>query len=181
MECSFDATVFSKNRQRILDHDARRALFDEEVWSTNREGLPSDEHFSVDRTLIGVAASLKSFWPKDKPLPPTTNDDPGSPSVDLREERRSNEAHASATDPGKRLLCKGGGKEAKLAFLGHAQLENRYGLLMDFPVSLVAGTASCSAVPELLDRVWERNSRPRTLGTNCGNDTRTSWPQFWPD
>jgi len=171
MERSFDATVFTKNRPRLLAHDAGRALFDEVVWAADAEGLLSDEHFSVDGTLIEAAASLKSFRPKEGP-PPPSDDDPGNPSVDFRGERRSNETHASTTDPEARLLRKGKGQEARLAFLGHALMENRHGLLMDFTVSPATGTAERDAVPELLDGVRERGYRPRTLGADRGYDTR---------
>ncbi len=140
MERRFDATVFTKNRQRLMDHDVGRALFDEVVWAADGEGLLSDEHFSVDGTLIEAAASLKSFRPKEG-APPPTDDDPGNPSVDFRGERRRNETHASTTDPEARLLRKGPGQEARMAFLGHALMENRHGLLMDFTVSLATGTA----------------------------------------
>ncbi len=84
--------------------------------------------------------------------------------MDFREERRSNETHASTTDPEARLLRKGPGQEARMAFLGHALMENRHGLLMDFTVSPATGTAERDAVPELLDGVRERGYRPRTLG-----------------
>ena len=171
MERSFDATVFTKNRPRLLAHDAGRALFDEVVWAADAEGLLSDEHFSVDGTLIEAAASLKSFRPKEGP-PPPSDGDPGNPSVDFRGERRSNETHASTTDPEARLLRKGKGQEARLAFLGHALMENRHGLLMDFTVSPATGTAERDAVPELLDGVRERGYRPRTLGADRGYDTR---------
>ncbi len=83
MARNFDATVFTRNRQRLMDHDVGRALFDEVVWAADGEGLLSDEHFSVDGTLIEAAASLKSFRPKDEP-PPPTDDDQGNPSVDFR-------------------------------------------------------------------------------------------------
>ena len=91
----------------------------------------------MDGTLIEAAASLKSFRSKDEPAPPSSNDDdPGNPSVNFRGEgRRRNETHASTTDSEARLLRKGSGKEARLAFMGHALMENRNGLLMDFTVS----------------------------------------------
>jgi hypothetical protein len=126
----------------------------------------------VDGTLIEAAASLKSFRSKDAPVPPPTDDDPGNPSVDFRGERRRNETHASTTDPEARLLRKGPGKEARMAFLGHALMENRHGLLMDFTVSLATGTAERDAVPELRDGVREWGYRPRTLGADRGYDTQ---------
>ena len=126
----------------------------------------------MDGTLIEAAARLKSFRPKDEPSPPVTDDDPGNPSVDFRGERRSNKTHASTTDPEARLLRKGPSQEAKMAFPGHALMENRHGLPVDFTVSLATGTAERDAVPELLDGVRERGYRPRTLGADCGYDTK---------
>ena len=127
----------------------------------------------MDGTLIEAAASLKSFRPKDEPSSPPTDDDLGNPSVDFRGECRRNETHASTTDPEARLLRKGPGKEARLAFPGHALMENRHGQLMDFTVSPATGTAERETVPELLDGVRERGYRPRALGTDRGYDTRT--------
>ena len=125
----------------------------------------------MDGTLLEAAASLKSFRSKEGP-PPPSDDDPGNPSVDFRGERRCNETHASTTDPEARLLRKGPGKEARLAFMGHALMENRHGLLMDFIVSQATGTAEREAVPELLDGLRERGYRPRTLGADRGYDTQ---------
>ena len=104
----------------------------------------------------------RSFRPKDEPFPPSDDDDPDNPSVDFRGERRSNAAHASTTDPEARRLRKGRGKEAKLAFLGHALMEHRNGLLMDFTVSQATDAAERDVVPELLDGVRERGYRPAT-------------------
>ncbi len=171
MERSFDTTAFTKNRSRLLAHDAGRTLFDEVVWATDQDGLLSDEHFSVDGTLIEAAASLKSFRSKEEP-PLLSDDDPGNPSVDFRGERRSNETHASTADSEARLLRKGQGKEAWLAFLGHALMENRHGLLMDFTARPATGTAEREAVPERLDGVRERDYRPRTLDADRGYDTQ---------
>ncbi len=172
IERNFDATVFTKNRRRRLAHDVGRALFDEVVLAADAQGLLSDEHFSVAGTLIEAAASLKSFRPKDEPSAPRDDDDPGNPSVDFRGERRSNETHASTTDPEARLARKGGGKEARLAFQGHALMENRNGLLMDCTISRATGTAERDEVSELLDGVRERGFRPRTLGADRGYDTK---------
>ena len=93
------------------------------VWGADVESLLSDEHFTVDGTLIGVAASLKSFRPKDEPFPPSDDDDPDNPNVDFRGECRSNATHASTTDPEARRLRKGRGKEAKLALLGQVLMD----------------------------------------------------------
>ena len=142
MEPSFDPTVFTKNRERLLKHRVGQALFDEVVLEADRRGLLSDEHFTVDGTLIEAAASLKSFKPKDGDPPKTTDDDPGNPSVDFHGERRSNATHQSTTDPEARLLRKGKGKEAKLVFMAHALMENRHGLLVDFQTTQARGQRS---------------------------------------
>ncbi|MFQ5861478.1 MAG: IS5 family transposase [Dehalococcoidia bacterium] len=172
MERSFDPTVFTKNRKRLLEHRAGQQLFDEVVAQAQGRGLLSDEHFTVDGTLIEAAASLKSFRRWDGDPPPPTDDDPGNPSVDFHGEKRSNATHRSTTDPEARLYRKGKGKEAKLMFMAHALMENRNGLLADFQVSQATGTAERDAVPLLLDQARERRFHPRTLGGDKGYDTR---------
>ena len=171
MERSFDPTVFTKNRKRLLEHRVGQALFDAVVWEADRQGLLSDEHFSVDGTLIEAMASIKSFRRRDeeKKDPP---DDDGNPWVDFRGERLRNETHGSRTDPEARLMRKGKGREARLSFMGHALMENDNGLLMDFVVSLATGRAEREAVPVLLDEVRQRGYHPRTLGGDKGYDTR---------
>jgi transposase len=120
VEPSFDPTSFTKNRQRLLQHQVAREFFDVVVWHAQRRHLLSDEHFTVDGTLIEAAASLKSFKAKapnddsQPPAPPPA--DPGNPTVGFRGEKRSNATHASTTDPESRLAKKGKGKEAKLSF-----------------------------------------------------------------
>ena len=151
IEPSFDATTFTKNRERLLRHGVGQALFGEVVLEADRQGLLSDEHFTVDGTLIEAAASLKSFNPKDGDPPRTTDADPGNPSVDFHGERRGNATHQSTTDPEARLLRKGKGKEARLAFMAHALMENRHGMLVDFQTTQATGTAERDIVPELLD------------------------------
>src|SRR4051812_41043354 len=120
LEPSFDASTFAKNRQRLLRHDVAQQFFDEVVLAADRRGLLSDEHFTVDGTLIEAVASLKSFRPKHKAPCAEPVDDPGNPTVDFRGERRGNATHASTTDPEARLMRKGKGKEARLAFMAHA-------------------------------------------------------------
>jgi hypothetical protein len=115
MEPSFDLTVFTKNRQRLLEHRVGQQLFDEVVLAADRRGLLSDEHFTVDGTLIEAAASLKSFRPREG-NPPPDDGDPGNPSVDFHGEKRSNATHQSTTDPQARPFRKGKGKEARLVF-----------------------------------------------------------------
>ncbi len=172
MEPSFDATTFTKNRERLLKHRVGQQLFDTVVGEAHARGLLSDEHFTVDGTLIEAAASLKSFRPRDGEPPGTAEDDPGNRWVDFHGEKRSNATHQSTTDPEARLLRKSKGKEAKLVFMGHALMENRNGLLVDFQVSEATGTAERDAVPELLDRAKNRQFHPKTLGADKGYDTR---------
>ncbi len=167
----FDASTFAKNRERLLRHEVAQRFFDEVVFEADRLGLLSNAHFTVDGTLIEAAAGLKSFRPKEAPIAEPV-DDPGNPTVDFRGERRSNATHTSATDPEARLMRKGKGKEARLVFMGHALMENRNGLLVDFRVTAATGTAERDAVPVLLDEARERGFRPRTVGGDKGYDTR---------
>ena len=126
IEPSFDPTTFSKNRGRLLEHAVGQRLFDEVVRQAQEQGLLSDEHFTVDGTLIEACASLKSFRRQDDaPSPPP--DDPGNPSVDFHGERRANTTHQSTTDPEARRMRKGKGKEARHSLMGHALMENRNG------------------------------------------------------
>ncbi len=172
LESSFDASTFAKNRQRLLAHEVAQRFFDEVVVQADRLGLLSDEHFTVDGTLIEATASLKSFRRKDEASPAASPDDPGNPTVDFHGERRSNATHASRTDPEARLMRKGKGKEAKLVFMGHALMENRNGLLVDFQLTSATGTAERDVVPVLLDEARERGFHPRTLGADKNYDTR---------
>ena len=168
----FDPSTFAKNRERLLRHEAAQRFFDEVVFQADRLGLLSDAHFTVDGTLIEAAAGLKSFRPKDDAVLAVPVDDPGNPTVDFRGERRSNATHRSTTDPEARLVRKGKGKEARLVFMGHALMENRNGLLVDFQVTQATGTAERDIVPVLLDEARERGFLPRTLGADKGYDTR---------
>jgi len=174
-EPSFDPTVFTKNRDRLLAHKVAREFFDVVVWHAQERQLLSDEHFTVDGTLIEAAASLKSFKAKDSAPgggdPPVPPDDPGNPTVNFRGEKRSNITHASTTDPDARLMRKGKGKEARLSFAGHALMENRHGLLVDFQVTTATGTAERDTAPVMLDQARERGFRPRTVGADKNYDT----------
>jgi transposase len=140
-EPTFDASSFSRNRDRLLEHDVARKFFAAVVEQARAAHLMSHDHFTVDGTLIEAWASLKSFRKKDEKAndrePP---DDPGNPTVDFRGEKRSNETHASTTDPESRLARKKG-KESKLSFSAHALMENRNGLIVDFRVDQADGFA----------------------------------------
>ncbi len=135
----WDATVFTKNRQRLLDGDIARAFFERVVAHARERGLLSDEHFTVDGTLIEAWASLKSF--KSKDTPPAPPDDPGNPTVNFHGERRSNATHVSTTDPDARLFRKGDAHEAKLYYQGHVLMENRHGLAVDESLTAATGFA----------------------------------------
>ena len=124
----WDPTVFTKNRQRLLDGDIAVAFLERVVDQARRRGLLSGEHFTVDGTLLEAWAGLKSFKRKgERRRPP---DDPGNPTVNFHGEKRSNDTHASTTDPEARLARKGNAREAKLSYAGHAVIDNRHGLVV---------------------------------------------------
>jgi transposase len=159
MEPGFDASTFSKNRERLLAHEVGQQFFDEVVLQAQARQLLSDEHFTIDGTLIEAAASLKSFKRRDETPRQEPPEDPGNPTVDFHGEKRSNKTHHSTTDSEARLLKKGKGKEAKLSFMGHALMENRHGLLVDFQVTEATGTAERDITPTLLRQARERGFR----------------------
>ena len=165
----WDATVFTKNRERLLAGDVARALLEQVVAEARARHLLSSEHFSVDGTLIEAWASLKSFQRKDAPAGPPP-DDLGNPTVDFHGERRSNDTHASTTDPEARLFRKGKGHESKLCHQGHVLMENRHGLAVDGMVTPPAGTAERESAVEMLSRVPQAGRL--TLGADKGYDTR---------
>jgi transposase len=172
MEPGFDASTFSKNRERLLKHEVGQQFFDEVVAQAQERKLLSDEHFTIDGTLIEAAASLKSFKRRDAAPSDEPPDDPGNPTVDFHGEKRSNTTHRSTTDPEARLLKKGKGKEAKLCFMGHALMENRHGLLVGFRMTEATGTAERDVTPELLRQARERGFHPKTIGGDKNYDTR---------
>ena len=172
VEPSFDPSTFSKNRERLLRHRVSQQFFDQVVLAADRFGLLSDEHFTVDGTLIEAAASLKSFRPKDQPPSDAPPDDPGNPSVNFHGEKRSNATHQSTTDPDARLFRKGKGKEARLTFMGHALMENRNGLLVDFQVTTATGTAERDMAVRQVAEARQRGFRPKTVGADKNYDTR---------
>src|SRR5881409_1815190 len=164
----WNATVFTKNRERLLAGEIARGFFDRVVAQARERGLLSDEHFTVDGTLVEAWASLKSFQRKD--APPAPPDDPGNPTVDFHGERRRNTTHASTTDPDARLARKGKGQEAKLFYTGHVLMENRNGLAVGGCVLPASGYAERAAALELLGAL-DRDRR-LTLGADKGYDTR---------
>jgi len=115
-----------EERARLLRGQVDVRFFEAVLEQAREKGLLSEEHFTVDGTLIEAWASQKSFQPKDRPMPPS--DDPGNPSISFRGQKRTNETHESKTDPQSRLFRKARGHEAKLCYMGHVLMENRNGL-----------------------------------------------------
>ncbi|MGO9607004.1 MAG: IS5 family transposase [Candidatus Binataceae bacterium] len=164
-----DATVFSKNRERLLAGNVADGFFAAVLAQARAQGLLSDEHFTVDGTLIEAWAGQKSFESKDHSdsnTPP--DDDPGNPSVDFHGERRRNDTHQSTTDPQALLARKGQGKEAKLSYAGHVLMENRQGLAVDGCVTQATGRAEPEAALTMVEEIpgWGRV----TLGADKGYD-----------
>ncbi len=165
----WDATTFTKNRDRLLDGDIADAFFTEVLDAIKQEGLLSDEHFTVDGTLLEAWASHKSFKPKGTTRRPP--DDPKNPTVNFHGETRRNDTHASTTDPDARLYKKAGGQAAKLAYLGHLLTENRHGLIVDTAVTAATGRAERDAAIVLLGEL-PLTSRRITVGADKLFDTR---------
>ena len=164
----WDATVFTKNRDRLLEAEVAKEFLAQVVEQARGKGLISDEHFTIDGTLLEAWAGAKSFQAKDKPQPPA--DDPGNPTVNFHGERRSNETHASTTDPEALMAKKGEGKESKLSYTGNLLVENRNGLIVDVEVFQAKGTAERDAALIMLQRLT--GTEPVTVGGDKGFDTR---------
>jgi transposase len=165
----WDVTVFTKNRERLLDADVAREFFYLVVAQARELNLMSDEHFTVDGTLLEACASLKSFQKVDgEPAPPP--DDPGNPTVDFHGESRSNKTHQSTTDPDAQLARKGNGKEAKLSYSGHVLMENRNGLVADVEVLQAHGTAERDAALVMMESI--PGNQAVTVGADKGYDTK---------
>ena len=165
----WDATTFTKNRDRLLAGDIADAFFAEVVAAIQADGLMSDEHFTVDGTLLEAWASHKSFKPKGSDHTPP--DDPKNPSVDFRGQTRRNDTHASTTDPDARLYKKASGQPAKLAYLGHLLTENRHGLIVDTAVTAATGTGERDAAIVMLGEL-PLTTRRITVGADKLYDTR---------
>ncbi len=161
-------TVFTKNRDRLWEGDIAEKFFQEVLTQARVVNLLSDEHFSVDGTLIEAWASQKSFQRKDQPAPPP--DDPGNPTVNFHGEKRSNDTHESTTDPDARLARKSGGHEAKLAYCGSVMIENRNGLVVDTELLQCNGTAERDAAMMMAERA--EGMAPITVGADKAYDTK---------
>lgn len=164
----WDVTVFTKNRERLLDGDVATGFLSTVLERPRVKALLSDEHFSVDGTLIEAWASMKSFRPKDG------GGDPPGPGRngerDFHGEKRSNETHASTTDPETRLFRKSKGQAAKLAFMGHVLMENRNALVVDVRLTAATGTAEREAAIAMVEAVPGRHRI--TLGADKAYDTK---------
>jgi len=170
----FDASTFAKNKARLLEADVARHFLAGIVDRAKTARLISTEHFTVDGTLIEAWASLKSFRPRDEaPGDRPPPDDPGNPTVNFRGELRTNQTHASTTDPEARLMRKGAGKEAKLVFAGHALTENRHGLVVDVRVTEATGTAEPEAALAMVDAQQETGMPIATVAGDKAYDRAT--------
>ena len=168
----WDATVFCKNRDRLLDGDIAAKFFASVLNLPQVRKLLSSEHFSVDGTLIEAWASMKSFVPKDGSKPPSgkgrSGDGGRNAERNFHGEKRKNDTHSSTTDPDARLFRKGAGKEAKLCHMGHLMTENRNGLIIDARLTEANGTAERATALDMI----EDNARPgSTVGGDKNYDT----------
>ena len=168
----WDATVFTKNRERLLGGDVARAFFEKVTDEARRRGLLSDEHFTVDGTQIEAWAGQKSFQRKDGSGRQSPPDDRGNPTVNFRGEKRSNETHESTTDPEAKLFTKLKGNAAKLCYLGNLLTENRNGLVVDALLTQASGYAERSAAVTMLAKAARRRGKRITAGGDRGYDTR---------
>lgn len=162
-------TVFTKNRKRLLEGDIAQAFFDKVIGLARERRFLSDEHFTVDGTLVEAWAGHKSFKKKgSKNAPPP--DDPGNPTVDFKGEKRSNATHASTTDPDARLYRKSFGTESKLCYSGHILMDNRHGLAVGGCVTQATSYAERDAAIEML--ATTRMGCRATLGGDKAYDVR---------
>jgi transposase len=168
----WDVTVFTKNRDRLLEAEVAEAFFAAVLAQARQRGLLSDEHFTVDGTLIEAWAGQKSFKRKDEQADktPPDDDDPGNPTVDFHGEQRRNDTHQSTSDPEARLARKGKGKESKLSYAGHVLMENRHGLAVNSCVTQASGRAEPEAALAMVEELpgWHRI----TLGADKGYDRK---------
>lgn len=161
-------SVFTKNRDRLLNTEVADAFFASVRAQADRSGLLSDEHFTVDGTLVVAWASMKSFQPKDK-LDNGSHPDSRNPDVDFRGDKRCNDTHESKTDPDARLYRKSQGQESRMCFMGHVMMENRNGLAVDSKMTQANGTAERSAA---VDMILGMSHKHRiTVGADKAYDT----------
>ena len=163
-------TVFTKNRDRLLAGDIAKRFLAEVLVEARQQRLLSDDHFTVDGTLLEAWASFKSFKRRDGTDDQTPPEDPGNPTVDFHGEKRSNATHQSTTDPDARLYKKGKGRPAQLAYLGHVLMENRHGLVVDAEVTPADGYGERDAALRMADAI--AGPHRVTLGADKAYDMR---------
>jgi transposase len=164
----WDATVFTKNRDRLLEGDVAKQFLALVVEQARAQHLTSDEHFTVDGTLLEAWAGMKSYQRKDGNNPPA-DDDPGNPTVNFHGEQRSNRTHQSKTDPEAKMARKGEGKEAKLSYSGNLLVENQNGLIVNAIAWEANGTAEQDTALLMLEQI--PGNRRVTVGGDKGFDT----------
>ncbi len=163
----WDVTVFTKNRDRLLEGEVAQAFFEQVLAQARAATLLSDEHFTVDGTLIEAWAGHKSFKRKDEP-PTPPKDGTRNPTVNFKKEKRSNKTHQSTTDPEARLFKKSEGAGAQLCYMGHVLMENRNGLVIDAKLTQANGTAERDACLNMLEDLG--GNRRITLGGDKNYD-----------
>lgn len=164
----WDHSTYTRNRDRLIAHEVVRALFGQVMQQAKDAKLLSTEHFSVDGTLIRAWASHKSFVPKDGPPPPSSGSR-NNPEVDFKGKKRSNDTHASITDPDARLFAKSHKAESTPAYLGHVLMDNAGKLAVDTRLTLANGTAECEAALAMLGDL--PGTQPKTIGADKNYDT----------
>jgi len=167
----WDHSVFSKNRDRLLEADIAIKFLHHVLILAREHALLSDEHFTVDGTLIEAWAGQKSFARKDTASRHKT-DDPGNPTVDFHGEQRTNDTHQSTTDPDARLYRKGKGKESKLSFMGHVVMDNRHGLVVCTSYTHAMGKSERTAARTMMKKVKGKRTRRLTVGADKNYDTK---------
>jgi transposase len=165
----WDATTFTKNRDRLLEAEVAKLFLAQVVAQARARGLTSDEHFTVDGTLLEAWAGIKSYQRKDGKNPPPSDDDPGNPTVNFHGEKRSNRTHESTTDAEAKLVRKGDGKEAKLSYSGNLLVENRNGLIVNAMAWEANGTAERDTALLMLEQI--PGQQRLTVGGDKGFDT----------
>ena len=166
-QSAFDASTYSKNQSRLLQHQVADLFFSEVVELARKHGWVSNDHFSVDGTLIEAWASMKSFRRKDD------DEGPGSGNTwpDFKGQKRSNDTHHSFTDPEAKLVRKGEGREARLSFGAHATMENRNGLCVLFEVKPAVGAPEAKVALAQVKELQQRGFNPKTVGGDRGYHT----------
>jgi transposase len=165
----WDATTFTKDRDRLLEAEVAKLFLAQVVAQARAKGLTSDEHFTVDGTLLEAWAGIKNYQRKDGKNAPPGDDDPGNPTVNFHGEKRSNRTHQSTTDPEAKLARKGDGKEAKLSYSGNLLVENRNGLIVNAMAWEANGTAERDTALLMLEQI--PGQQRLTVGGDKGFDT----------